>query len=271
MPVVVLGIICIVVAALLGGVNMITSPIIEDAKNQAANAALLVVLPDAKDFEEIEVTPDFPKEVKKAHKADLGYVFEVNVKGKEAMTVMCGVDNDGKIVKVTVLSEQETPGYKEKVIPLVTGDEGLYNGKDSASLEAELVSGATLTSRGIYSAVKASLDAFTVLSGGELEEPAEETLPKTDDELLSLAAELVGEGASFTDVTPESTTLVKRIYKENSGRGYVVYTVSVSANYGTVDTENLIHIENNGKIKNITKLTWSVSPAAPDWGYNPPT
>ncbi len=272
LPVAVLGVICIVVAALLGVINMITAPIIEDAKNQAANAALLVVLPDAKDFEEIEVTEDFPSEVKKAHKADRGYVFEVDVKGKEAMTVMCGVDNDGKIVKVTVLSEQETPGYKEKVFPNVTGDNGSYNGKDSANLEAEIFSGATLTSNGVYNAVKASLDAFTVIGGGEIadETPAEETLPKTDGEIIALAEELVGEGAEFTDVTPENTDLVKRIYKENGGDGYVAYTVSISQ-YGTVDTENLIHIGNNGIIKNIKKLTWAVSDAAPDWGYNPPS
>ena len=272
MPVVVLGVICIIVAALLGGVNMITSPIIEEAKNQAANAALLVVLPDAKDFEEITVTEDFPDGIKKAHKADIGYVFEVDVKGKEAMTVMCGVDNDGKIVKVTVLSEQETPGYKEKVLPFVTGDEGKYNGKASGDLSPEIFSGATLTSNGIYNAVKASLDAFTVIGGGKIDDaPAEETLPKTDGEIIALAAELVGEGAEFTDVTPANTELVKRVYKEKSGAGYVAYTVSISENYGTVDTENLIHIGNNGNIQNIKKLTWAVSPAAPDWGYNPPT
>ena len=53
LPVVVLGTICLVVAALLGAVNTITAPVIEDAKNQAANEALLVVLPEGKTFDEI--------------------------------------------------------------------------------------------------------------------------------------------------------------------------------------------------------------------------
>ena len=270
MPVVVLSVICLVVAAFLGGVNMITSPIIEDAKNKEANAALLVVLPEGKSFEEIDLTAEYPAEIKRAHKADAGYVFEVNTRGKDQMTVMCGVDNEGKIVKVKILSEQETPGYKEKVFPFVTGDEGSYNGKDSASLEPELFSGATLTSNGVYNAVKAALGGFAVATGGEIEEEPEETLPRTDDELIALAKELVGEGAELTDVTPDGTTLVKRVYKENSGLGYVAYVFTVSSHYGTVDTENLVYIGNNGAIKSIKKLTWAVSEAAPDGGYNPP-
>ena len=68
LPVVVLGAICLVVAALLGGVNMITSPIIEEANNQKANAALLVVLPGGKNFEEIDLTEEYPDEVNRAYK-----------------------------------------------------------------------------------------------------------------------------------------------------------------------------------------------------------
>ena len=126
MPVAVLGAICIAVAALLAGINMLTSPIIEDAKNAAANAALLEVLPGAKDFKEIELTSEYPAEIKKAHSANIGYVFQIDVKGKDAMTVMVGVDKEGKITQIKILSEQETPGYKDMVFPNVTGDNGKF-------------------------------------------------------------------------------------------------------------------------------------------------
>ena len=278
LPVVVLGAICLVVAALLGGVNMITSPIIEEANNQKANAALLVVLPGGKNFEEIDLTEEYPDEVNRAYKADIGYVFEVNTRGKEQMTVMCGVDSDGKIVKIEVLSEQETPGYKEKVFPNVTGDDGKYNGKDSSTVEPELFTGATLTSNGVYNAVKASFNAYAIATGGEVIEEPEYIPPQSqreDEELIGLAGELVADAVGFTEVEfdaeANSVKYLAKVFKENSGKGYVAYVLSISEYYGNVDTENLIHIGNDGKVKNIKKITWEVSPANPEWGYNPPS
>ena len=277
LPVIVLCAICVVVAAVLGAVNMITGPIIEEAKNKEANAALLVVLPDGKNFKEITLTDAYPDEIKKAHKADNGYVFEIDTRGKEAMTIMCGVDNEGKIVKIKVLSEQETPGYKDKVFPYVTGDDGKYNGMDSSTLEAEIFTGATLTSNGVYNAVKAALDGFVVAGGGEISEP-EYVAPvsqRNDDELISLAGELISDAAGFDfvdfDAEAYNALYLAKLMKETSGKGYVAYVFSISSYYGTVDTENLIHIGNDGTIKNIKKLVWAVSEANPDYGYNPPS
>ncbi|MBO5879884.1 MAG: hypothetical protein J6Q68_04975, partial [Clostridia bacterium] len=53
------------------------------------------------------------------------------------------------------------------------------------------------------------------------------------------------------------------------GKGYVAYVVVISANYGTVESEALIHIGNNGKISGLNKLTWKTSDAM--YGYVPPT
>ena len=79
MPSVVLGTICIVVAFLLSAVNMITGPIIEEAQNAAAAKALLEVLPEGKDFKEIEITSDYPASVTAGYVADGGFVFRMNV------------------------------------------------------------------------------------------------------------------------------------------------------------------------------------------------
>ncbi len=272
MPIIVLVSICVIVAALLGGVNMLTSPVIKEAEEAKANAALLVVLPGAKNFEKIETNENYPKEIKTAYKADIGFVFEVAVKGKDVMTLMCGVDSDGNFVGLDIISESETPDYKNKVFPLMTGENGKYNGKNSETLEPEIVSGATLTSNGIYSAVKISLDAYTVANGGEIEKeekPGAE-YHKSETELLTLAAELVENSTGFTKVEIEGDyeTLVS-VYKENGAKGYVAYVVVISENYGTVESEALIHIGMDGKIKGINKLTWKTSDAI--YGYVPPT
>ena len=271
MPVIVLLVICLAVALIMGVVNMFTAPEIERQQQEAIDASLKIVLPEGKNFEAIELSEDFPDEVKSAYKADGGYVFELSVRGKEAMTVMCGVNSEGKIAGVEVISESETPGYKEKILPLVTGAEGKYNGKDSTTLEPELASGATLTSNAIYKAVKASVDAYTVATGGEVEKE-EETLPKTDSEITALASEMLGVSAdTLTNVTPEGTELVKRVYRDKGGKNYAVYTVVISSHYDTVETETLVIIGNNGAIKGIKKLAWNTSDAAPEYGYNPPS
>ena len=76
-PTLVLCTICLVVALLLSGVNTITGPIIEAAQNAAANEALLEVLPDGKNFEELSLTPDYPAIVTAGYKADGGFVFQM--------------------------------------------------------------------------------------------------------------------------------------------------------------------------------------------------
>ena len=57
-PIIVLSVICLMVALLLGALNMITAPEIKRQAEEKANEALLVVLPDGKNFEKIK---EFPK------------------------------------------------------------------------------------------------------------------------------------------------------------------------------------------------------------------
>ena len=273
-PIAVLLSICIVVALLLGVINMFTAPEILRRQQAAADAAKKVVLPDGENFVEIEITDAFPEEISAGYKSDAGYVFETSVKGKEpGMIVMCGISAEGKVVGVEVIADAETPSYKEKVFPLVVGLEGAYKDMDSSTLEAEVVTGATLTSNAIYKAVKASLDAYTVAGGGELA-PSEETLPKTDEEIASLSATLMGVSVDdLVNVTPEeSGDHLKRVFKDKNGKGYAAYIVVMSTHYeGQVETETLVHIGLDSTIKGINKLQWNVSAAAPDWGYNPPS
>ena len=52
-PIVVLTAVCVVVSAALAGTYKLTKPVIDAAKADEANAALLAVLPEGADFEQV--------------------------------------------------------------------------------------------------------------------------------------------------------------------------------------------------------------------------
>jgi Na+-translocating ferredoxin:NAD+ oxidoreductase RnfG subunit len=170
MPTVVLGSICIVVALLLSLTNCITAPIIQNAQNAAANEALLVVLPDGKNFEELTLDATYPATITKGYKADGGFVFQANVTGKSSgLIILIGIDAEGKIVGTEVIADQETDSYDANVFPKVEGTDGAYKGMDLDTFAPYLVSGATLTSKAYGEAVKAALQAFVLANGGSVD------------------------------------------------------------------------------------------------------
>lgn len=270
-PVLVLSVICLIVALLMGVVNLVTAPEIERKKEEAANAALKVVLPSATTFEKIELGDDYPEEVKKGYKSDAGYVFETSTSGnKPGIVAMIGIDTDGKVVGVEIISDDETPSYKEKIFPLIVGEGGKYNGKDSSTIKIELVSGSTKSSQGIYKGVKAALSAYAVATGGEVpEQTPEEELPpvvdtvtpvitRTEEEILALA-----KGMYEGDVTlewtyvyqPDPTTV--SVWKNPADESYVLY-LATRTQYTPLETEAMIKTDKNGTVLDINLLTWKV-------------
>ena len=189
MPSIVLGAICIIVAALLALVNTVTGPIIEEMNNAAANAALLEVLPDGKNFKEIEITDGYPEAVDKGWSADGGYVFQMTVTGyKPGLVIMCGIGADGKIVGVKHIVSNETYGFEGQL-------NSAYVGESLDSLELVIATGATpksLTSKAYYNAVDAALKAYVVANGGTVDN-------RTPEQILNdnLNAALGTEGKTF--------------------------------------------------------------------------
>ncbi len=271
-PLLVLGIICILVAVILAAINMVTGPIIKKMEEQKVYDSLREALDG--EFEPAEIPSGTPSNVTGLYKVTdgdnlVGHVVTVEKQGYASKIVLTvGIKADGTVNRVVVTAQQESHG--KDINPLING----FSGVSAEGVgDVEHVSGATITSKTIKEAVA---DAFKALSpdadnGGEEEEPETEALPKTDEEIIALAKELVGEECELTDVTPEETTNVKRVYRVSGNKGYIVYTYTINERYGNIDTENLVYIGTNGAIKNIKKLTWSVSEAAPDWGYIPPT
>ena len=221
MPSLVLGCICIVVALLLSLINSITAPIIESAQNAAANEALLVVLPDGKNFEEITLDGSYPASITKGYRADGGFVFQANVTGKSSgLIILIGIDTEGKIVGTKVIADQETDSYDALVFPSLEGTEGSYKGMDLDNFAPYLVTGATLTSKAYGEAVKAALQSFVLANGGEVD-------TRTPEQILqdNCNTALGTTGVEFTKwFATEVVEGVDAVYvaKDNSGRVFVI-------------------------------------------------
>ena len=271
LPVVVLLAICVVVAGILGAVNLLTAERIEENENAKIYASLTEVMDGyitpVKNLPEgtpKSVTAMYDVKEEKDSDELLGKIVTVSVKGYAGNILMTvGVYEDGTVSKVVITSQSESHGkagmatYTDKFTG-VTGTE---------EVEAvEHFAGATISSTAIRGGVADAVDAAM----GTAEAEPEEVLPKTDEEILDLAGKLVGDGVTFENVTPEESNYTKRIYKASGGRGYVAYIV-VMSRYGTPETETLVHFTNKGVISGIEKLTWSPSPANPDYGYYPPS
>ena len=233
MPIIVLSAICVAVTLLLAVVNMFTGPIIEAAMKEKANAALLEVLPDGKNFTEIELDESYPEVVTAAYSAEGGFVFQMSVTGKSSgLVIMCGIDESGKIVATTVISDEETPSYSAKVFPNTDAN---YVGMDLADFEPYLVSGATLTSRAYSEAVKAALQSYAIANGGEvdLRDPAEIL---QDNCNLALGTE----GKTFEKWFATEEIGVDALYITDGGAVALIYGdyVGITAD-GTVSTEGV--------------------------------
>lgn len=165
-PTIVLSCICMAVALILSGINMITGPIIEAQRAAAANGALLEVMPDGTNFEELDIsTLGLPVAITNAYKetSGKGYVFRVESTGyKSGMVIMVGVNAEGKITGSKCLETQDTFGKE----PLIDNS---YNGQSLADFAPNLIAGATMTSNGYRDAVSNALQSFTLASGGKLD------------------------------------------------------------------------------------------------------
>ena len=223
MPSVVLGCICLAVALLLSLVNMFTAPVIEAAQNAAANAALLEVLPEGKNFEEIEITPDYPSVVTAGYKADGGYVFRMSVVGyKPGLVIMCGIDSDGRIVGVKHIQSSETYGMEPEL-------NGVYIGDTLDSAELILATGATSsskTSKAYFDAIKAALQSAIIASGGSVD-------VRTPEQILqdNCNAALGTEGKTFTKwFATEALVGVDKVYETDGGLVFIIGEVFVGVN-----------------------------------------
>ena len=266
-PTLVLGAICIIVAALLAAVNLIADPIIKDRDAKAAIASLTEVMPEG-DFDTTPDTlrPDAPKTVKAVYtdKNGGGYVVLLTTTkgytGNE-ISITVAIGTDGKIINAAVTKNDES--IKNIIVPGGTYGES-YKGVGADGLEA-LVTGATV--KYTEAAIKAAIyDAFTYLgfAEGELDtapdeetEKPEITLLRPEDEVITEIKALTG-ATTTADITPGwgRPYNMPKLYKLDGEIGYAAYLATLGwGNYPV--SEGIVHIGADGEVKALKMLRWT--------------
>ena len=198
-PTIVLTSICIIVALLLGCVNIITAPEIAKQEERKAKAALYTAYNGGNSVEFTQLTAEnlaefsIPAEIKEVHAASAGgYVF-IGVTGSYGgdIKIAVGVNADGAITGVKVVSNTDTANKIQSVLNQIEGNKGKYNGQNKDNLTPVIVAGSTVSSDACALIVDAALRAFSSLKGEDA---------RTDEEVFAdnLAIVLDLEGKKLT-------------------------------------------------------------------------
>ena len=167
-----LFLIAAVVAGILAAVNSITEPIIKKLNEEKTQKAIEAVLPGGYDTE-ITDYADETGLVSKVYQGEKGYAVEVKPSGFDnTITMMVGVDFEGKVLGISVVAHTETAGLGAVSAANTTAGENFRSQfvgqsgsvavkKDGGAMDA--ITGATITSRAICTGVNAALDCVAGL------------------------------------------------------------------------------------------------------------
>lgn len=175
-PTLILVIICLVVTALLAGTNILTRGAIAAQNAKDAETSRKVALPTADSFDK-STKSDICYVGKKGSDV-VGYVFttESNSYGGK-IQVMTGIDKDGKVTGVVLVSTNDTPGlglnaqkpefrdqYKQKV-----PEKGFEVVKGGGAKEGQInaMTGATISSKAVTAAVNEAVTEYEKVKGGD--------------------------------------------------------------------------------------------------------
>ncbi|MBR3815634.1 MAG: RnfABCDGE type electron transport complex subunit G [Clostridia bacterium] len=176
-PTIALFIFCLVATALLAGTNMITKDKIADNAVQTEIQSRKLVLPEGVTYSDAVEADDGVTYCTgyDSEGNEVGYVFTAGAKGYGGtVTVMAGIDTEGKITGVEILSHSETPGlganavkpdFKNRFIGksgILTVDKNSNEGQNVQAITA-----ATITSKAVTNAVNLITEAYNQITGGE--------------------------------------------------------------------------------------------------------
>lgn len=178
-PAVSLFLICAAVTALLALTNQVTAPKISQLAVETENRTKNEVLADAKSFSDAKSASLEGSKYTYYEGLDgsgkiIGYVFSTSAKGYGGdIDVMVGIDSNGVIKGVSILSISETAGLGMNA----KNDSFLnqYNGKSGelsvikngtpAEDEIQALTGATITSKAMTNAVNIAQNLYTQVGG----------------------------------------------------------------------------------------------------------
>ncbi|MBQ3136810.1 MAG: RnfABCDGE type electron transport complex subunit G [Clostridia bacterium] len=176
-PTVALLVICFIATALLAFTNSITVEKIALNAVETENASRNVVLPDGASYSEVTKAENGVTYCTGYDKIgnEIGYVFTAGAKGYGGtVSVMVGLDKEGTVTGIEILSHSETPGLganavKDDFKGRFTGKSGILTvdkvSNDGQNIQA--ITAATITSKAVVSAVNTIIETYTqIMTGG---------------------------------------------------------------------------------------------------------
>lgn len=162
-------------AVLLSLVNLLTKPFIDAHAEEKRIAALSAVMPDAQ-YEAVTQLPEGIDGLLAMTRATQngalkGYCVQVTSNGfGGAMELMVGVDENGAITGVSILSHSETckTDRHSWLVEQYPGHSGqvLVSRSSADATHVQAISGATVTSNGVTHGVNAALQAVAAYTKG---------------------------------------------------------------------------------------------------------
>ncbi len=167
----ILTVICAVSTAGLAFTNDLTADRIAEASAKAEQEAVKRIIP-AESYEKNTVTHNGAEYdyYMASNDNTYGYIFTVSEQGYGGqIKTMVGIDLDGKIVAVEVLSAaDETPGLGQNVAKKSFWEQFKgKSGKLSVDTDVEAVTGATYSSKAVVNCVNYALELFEKVKEGE--------------------------------------------------------------------------------------------------------
>ncbi len=176
-PTIALLIFCLVATALLAGTNMITKDKIAENAVQTEIASREKVLPEGKTYGEVTEAYNGVTYCMGygADGEEVGYVFTSGAKGYGGtVSVMVGMDKEGTITGIEILSHSETPGLganatKDDFKGRFVGKSGILsvNKSSNEGQDVQAITAATITSNAVVNAVNLAAETFNQIAGGE--------------------------------------------------------------------------------------------------------
>lgn len=181
---------CVIVAGLLGAVNMVTAPNIAAINKEKTETAMKAVVadPEGSTFSDaLELTDEMTSAalgaggtLTEAYEVQVGgeaagYAFKIVASGSQGnIEMMVGLDADGVVTGVSVVDSSETAGIGTKVTgnePLSSGVGVLdqFIGKSAADgtltvgSNVVAITGATVSTKGVTTGVNAALAVGAVM------------------------------------------------------------------------------------------------------------
>ncbi|NBG88960.1 RnfABCDGE type electron transport complex subunit G [Isachenkonia alkalipeptolytica] len=165
-----LGLILLVITSvaglILGGVNSMTADIIEERAIEESMEAIEAFFPGLEEAGIIEdgdiLAYDLVEEVYEVSEGGnvIGYTIKTVANGYDGpIEVLTGINMDGEITGIEIISQTETPGLGDRITEEDFKDQ--FEGQSSDSeVEVDVLSGATVSSDAVVNGVNAAANVF---------------------------------------------------------------------------------------------------------------